>query len=276
MKGLAAIVVLALIWTAGLLAFADRIARLTPPDEPAAADGIVALTGGSDLRLEAATDLLEGGKGHRLLVSGVNRQATRGDAVERHRGGQAAVRLLRRPRLHRRGHLGQRPRKRPVGQGHGLPKLILVTADYHMPRALIELRSAMPGAQVTPYPVATPALNARHWWTSSLGARRMILEYCKYLAILAREAVFRLAGEHRVRRQRTRLIVFVRSLIFVALFYLWSILTVLGALPLLLAPRAVDGRRCQVLGPGDIVLVRVVCGVRVEFRGLEHLPTARP
>jgi uncharacterized SAM-binding protein YcdF (DUF218 family) len=78
----------------------------------------------------------------------------------------------------------------------GYRKLILVTADYHMPRALIELRSALPGSQVTPYPVATPALDARQWWTTALGARRMTLEYCKYLAILAREAVLHLTGEN--------------------------------------------------------------------------------
>jgi uncharacterized SAM-binding protein YcdF (DUF218 family) len=67
--------------------------------------------------------------------------------------------------------------------------LILVTADYHMPRALIEVRAAMPGVTVTPYPVATPTLDARHWSETTLGARRMISEYSKYLAILAREAV---------------------------------------------------------------------------------------
>ncbi|HEY5290101.1 MAG TPA: YdcF family protein, partial [Caulobacteraceae bacterium] len=79
MKGLASLLVVLLMWAAGLMEFADRIVRLTPPDEPAPADGVIALTGGSDLRLQAAADLLEGGKGKRLLLSGVNRRATRGD-----------------------------------------------------------------------------------------------------------------------------------------------------------------------------------------------------
>ena len=67
-------------------------------------------------------------------------------------------------------------------------RLILVTADYHMPRAMIELRAALPEAAVQPYPVATPVLDARHWSSTSLGARRMVVEYSKYLPILAREA----------------------------------------------------------------------------------------
>jgi len=66
--------------------------------------------------------------------------------------------------------------------------LILVTADYHMPRALIELKAALPGVQVAPFPVVTPVLDGRRWWATSLGARRMIVEYSKYLAILVREA----------------------------------------------------------------------------------------
>ncbi len=63
MKGLAAILVLVGIWLAGLAAFADRIARLTPSETPSQADGIVALTGRSDLRLQAAADSVGRGKG---------------------------------------------------------------------------------------------------------------------------------------------------------------------------------------------------------------------
>ncbi|HEY1447091.1 MAG TPA: YdcF family protein [Caulobacteraceae bacterium] len=195
MKGLAAILVLALIWTAGLLAFADRIARLTPPDEPAAADGVVALTGGSDLRLEAATDLLENGKGHRLLLSGVNRQATRGDLWGVTGAAKPMFDCCVDLGFTAEDTLGNARESAQWARAMGYRSLILVTADYHMPRALIELKTAMPESRVTPYPVATPTLDARQWWTKSVFARRMILEYCKYLAILAREATVRLTGE---------------------------------------------------------------------------------
>jgi hypothetical protein len=47
----------------------------------------------------------------------------------------------------------------------------------------------MPEAKIIPYPVATGALDAPRWWKTQLGAQRMILEYCKYLAVLARETV---------------------------------------------------------------------------------------
>lgn len=68
------------------------------------------------------------------------------------------------------------------------------------------------------------------------------------------------------------MIVFIRSLTFIALFYLWSILTVLAILPLLLAPRRWMLTAVRFWARVTLVLVRIVCGVRVEFRGLEHLP----
>jgi uncharacterized SAM-binding protein YcdF (DUF218 family) len=64
-----------------------------------------------------------------------------------------------------------------------------VTADYHMPRARLELRAAMPEATIYPYPVATNELKAAEWWKTGQGAERMILEYSKYLAVLARETL---------------------------------------------------------------------------------------
>ncbi|RZJ82842.1 MAG: YdcF family protein, partial [Brevundimonas sp.] len=78
MRGLIALLVVAAIWASGLLAFAARVDRSTPAPEPQAADGIVALTGaGSNARIGAAMELLEDGKAQRMLVSGVNREASR-------------------------------------------------------------------------------------------------------------------------------------------------------------------------------------------------------
>jgi 1-acyl-sn-glycerol-3-phosphate acyltransferase len=69
------------------------------------------------------------------------------------------------------------------------------------------------------------------------------------------------------------MIVFIRSLIFIALFYLWSILTVVAILPLLLAPGRWMLPVVRFWARVTMALVRIVCGVRVEFRGLEHLPS---
>jgi 1-acyl-sn-glycerol-3-phosphate acyltransferase len=67
----------------------------------------------------------------------------------------------------------------------------------------------------------------------------------------------------------------VRSLIFVALFYLWSLAWVLFILPMLLGPKLWMVRSWVVWSRGIMLLLRVVCGIRVEMRGREHMPTGR-
>jgi len=73
--------------------------------------------------------------------------------------------------------------------GHEFFTLIVVTSDYHMPRSLLELKADMPDAHLLPYPVATPDLDARGWWKSPKGTRILVVEYCKYLAILTRDSI---------------------------------------------------------------------------------------
>jgi uncharacterized SAM-binding protein YcdF (DUF218 family) len=78
---------------------------------------------------------------------------------------------------------------------HHYRSLIVVTADYHMPRAMMELQAAMPGVALHPYPVVTSTVDVRRWWRDQGDARRLAVEYCKYLVILGREGVRRLGGK---------------------------------------------------------------------------------
>jgi 1-acyl-sn-glycerol-3-phosphate acyltransferase len=64
----------------------------------------------------------------------------------------------------------------------------------------------------------------------------------------------------------------VRSALFVALFYLWSILVSVGCTPLLLGPPR--GILCMFRGwSAGVLALLQICGVRVEVRGREHIPT---
>jgi 1-acyl-sn-glycerol-3-phosphate acyltransferase len=67
----------------------------------------------------------------------------------------------------------------------------------------------------------------------------------------------------------------VRSLIFVALFYLWSLFWVLLILPLVLAPKRLMVRAWVPWSWMIMVLLRAICGIRVELRGREHMPRGR-
>jgi uncharacterized SAM-binding protein YcdF (DUF218 family) len=192
MKSIAAFLVLALVWFAGLVAFADRVQRSTPAALPEAADGIVALTGPrSAERIPAAVDLLMRGLGRRVLVSGVNRDVTR-DQLRAHTG---AVRRIYDCCVDlgftALDTVGNARETAEWANAMGFKSLIVVTSDYHMPRAMLELRAVMrpPAWRLQPYAVPTPGLKSRRWWRSPSAARLMVVEYCKYLAILGREAV---------------------------------------------------------------------------------------
>lgn len=190
MKSLAALILIAFIWAVGLVAFADRIDRSTPSPEPTRADGVVALTGaGSNERIAAGVGLLEGGKARRMLVSGVNREASREDI----RAVSKAVRKIYDCCVDlgftAADTVGNARETAEWARAMRYRSLIVVTADYHMPRAMLELRSTMPHTRLQPYPVITSALDTHRWWRTSRGARLMIVEYSKYLAILGREMV---------------------------------------------------------------------------------------
>lgn len=190
MKGLTALLVLAAIWAAGLLAFAERVERSTPPPAPAAADGVVALTGaGSNERIGAAMELLAEGKAQRMLVSGVSREASREDIRVVSRAARRLYDCCVDLGFDAANTLGNARETQEWSRAMRYDSLIVVTADYHMPRAMLELRGAMPGKRLSPYPVATSVMNAGRWWRTSGAARLMVTEYCKYLAILGREAV---------------------------------------------------------------------------------------
>ena len=192
MKSIAAFLVLTLIWLSGLIAFAGRVQQSTPASLPKPAQGIVALTGaGSNERLAAAMGLLEDGYGERVLVSGVNRQASREDIRNVSRAVRSLYDCCVDLGFTAADTVGNARETAEWAKAMRYSSLTVVTADYHMPRAMLELNAELHGSgvRVETYAVPTVALKSSQWWRSPRAARLMVLEYCKYLAILGREAV---------------------------------------------------------------------------------------
>lgn len=194
MKFLALVGIVALIWLVGLFAFADRVRGFTPAPEPDRADGIVALTGPSAERVNAAIRLLEQDKGERVLISGVNREVRRQELRELTPGSNRLFNCCVDLGFEAETTNGNAQEIAAWARDKGYDSLIVVTSDYHMPRSLLELRSAAPDLELTPYAVSTPSLDTSRWWRAAVASRRMTLEYLKYLAVLGREAVHKVTG----------------------------------------------------------------------------------
>nr|WP_321983695.1 ElyC/SanA/YdcF family protein [uncultured Lichenicoccus sp.] len=168
-----------LAWSGGFVWFAHD--ALQPPPPAGQADGIVALTGGSG-RIEVALSLLAAGHAGKLLISGVQ-------------PGLDLARLAYASGLHvpaglphdaiSLGHTattttGNAAEAAAWARGNRLHSLIVVTAGYHMRRALIEIGAAVPGVRLAAYPVRPPALLR----PVSPGTLRLLLvEYLKWLAV---------------------------------------------------------------------------------------------
>ena len=189
MKFLTFIATLVLIWLIGLFAFAGRVRDFTPAPEPARADAIVALTGPSAERVNAAIRLLEQDKGKRVLISGVNREVRRQELRALTPGSNRLFNCCVDLGFEAEDTIGNAQEIAAWAEAKNYDSLIVVTSDYHMPRALTEIRAAAPGIELTPYAGETPSLGNSRWWKAAVTARRMTLEYMKYLAALARAMV---------------------------------------------------------------------------------------
>lgn len=199
MKFLTLIFAVALMWLVGLFVFAERVRGLTPAPDPARAQAIVALTGPSAERVNAAIRLLEQDKGDRLLISGVNRDVRRQELRALTPGSTKLFNCCVELGFEAEDTVGNAQEIAAWVRAKNYTSLIVVTSDYHMPRSLLELRAAAPGVKLAPYAVATPTLDDAQWWRAAVSARRMTLEYLKYLAVLGREAFHALKGEHPER-----------------------------------------------------------------------------
>ena len=67
--------------------------------------------------------------------------------------------------------------------------------------------------------------------------------------------------------------IFLRSLIYNVLFYLLLVCWLLAIVPTFLMPRTAIMRVAQLWSRQNTWLLRVVCNVKVEYRGLEKIPT---
>lgn len=195
MKFLTFIAILVLIWLIGLFAFAERVRGLTPAPDPARADAIVALTGPSAERVNAAIRLLEQDKGQRVLISGVNREVRRQELRALTPGSNKLFNCCVDLGFEAEDTIGNAQEIAAWARTKHYDSLIVVTSDYHMPRALLEIHAAAPGVKLTPYAVETPSLDNSRWWKAAVTARRMTLEYMKYLAALGRAGVGKLTGD---------------------------------------------------------------------------------
>lgn len=179
---------LSIVFVAAGLGFIGFLSQLRGAEaEPAShADGIVVLTGGSS-RVSDAMELLAGGYGKRLLISGVHPTNAASDisrslsdnSLSDNQSLLSCCVDLDRSAVNTRSNAAE---TRRWAHERGFTSLIVVTSNYHMPRAIVELTHAMPDIRLIPFAVVGEKWRDEPWWTSGATVRLLLSEYVKYVA----------------------------------------------------------------------------------------------
>jgi len=193
-----AVIFLAALWLGGLYNFTrdmfrDAAAAISANDfsandasnSPARLDAIVVLTGGSN-RLQTGFDLLEQGRGEKLFISGVYQGVEVRELMDQWKKGAHAdldcCVVLGFDADDTRGNAEETAQWM---EAENYRSLYLVTAHYHMKRALLEFGRLGTDWEIRPWPVIPAGMDMHNWWRDTRYRSLIIREYNKYLAALA-------------------------------------------------------------------------------------------
>ncbi len=148
------------------------------------ADAVVVLTGGGQ-RVELGFERLMQERADRLFITGVNCDARRDEIFATFKSLDRAAYKKLKDKI----ELGYVARD-TVGnalevaawvaaQETPVHSLRVVTASYHMPRALWELRRALPGVHLIADPAFPAPFDNAPWWRTEQGRRLTLSEYLK-------------------------------------------------------------------------------------------------
>lgn len=179
-------------WSAGLFIFVSHIPR-EPANDSMSTDAIVVLTGGSE-RLGEGMRQLAAGLAKKLFVSGVHEEVELPDLIA---SLPADVQPPSAEQLaccvvlgHNAGDTRGNARETAAWMtAESFTSMRLVTANYHMPRSLLEFRQAMPGTAIVAHPVFPAQVKRDEWWRWPGTAALMMSEYHKFLFALLRAMI---------------------------------------------------------------------------------------
>jgi uncharacterized SAM-binding protein YcdF (DUF218 family) len=176
---------LILVWVAGFGWFVAGVERpVIDPDS--ITDAVVVLTGGR-LRIDNGLELLAEGKARKLFVSGVHQGVDTSEVLRQVPGAPHGVEcciVL--------GHAADNTQGNALEtaewlRAEGFHSIRLVTANYHMQRALLEFTRALPPeVRIIPHPVFPEGTRPDDLWSLRPTARLIFIEYVKYIGALMR------------------------------------------------------------------------------------------
>lgn len=174
--------VIIFLWFGGFLHYANNL----PLDEThltEITDAVVVLTGGAE-RLKTGIKLLEQGKASKLLISGVDKGTTLGHLKARSKPAPILFNCCVDLGYNARDTQGNAIEAAVWARQRNQNSIRLVTANYHMPRAMLLFRQAMPKIKLLAHPVIPINVKLHNWWLYPGTTRLLATEFSKYLMSL--------------------------------------------------------------------------------------------
>ncbi|MEM9988075.1 MAG: YdcF family protein [Pseudomonadota bacterium] len=149
--------------------------------------GIAALTGGRGSRIDRAFALYEEGVADRVLISGTHPQVTKSDLANRTSPETMECCVDLGPRA--QTTIGNAIETRDWVRKQGYQGLYLVTSDYHLPRATLELKGVTEGLMIVGVPVENTQVPEARWYQSPQAWNVLAREYIKFLLTAVRTLI---------------------------------------------------------------------------------------
>lgn len=146
-------------WALGFILFAATILISRPTSLDQTTDAIVVLTGGSN-RVEEGLGLFATGRAAHLFISGVHKDVSKQEIKNLWHGENTFP-----PCCMTLGYQATSTEQNAAETFEWMQKqnynsIRLVTSNYHMPRALLELHHALPDIDLYPHPIIQPDMRA--------------------------------------------------------------------------------------------------------------------
>lgn len=174
-----------LMWACGFIVFTGVVSGMMEPQKAGSTDAIIVLTGGTN-RVSRGLDLLAEGKAQSLFISGVHKDVRQSELLQlwgyKKPLPDCCITLGREAG----NTIGNAREARKWVEETSPRSIRLVTATYHMPRALLEFRHALPEIEIVAHPVIPENFqprNAEFW-------KLCFLEYHKWIMSAVRILFF--------------------------------------------------------------------------------------
>jgi uncharacterized SAM-binding protein YcdF (DUF218 family) len=178
--------ILSSLWLGGFLYFINYINK--QGNIPHKSEAIVVLTGGSD-RVKEGMSLLIKNIAPLMFISGANVDVRAEDLLQDTETPKEYWDVLKHYIVIGKQAVDTYGNAKEAEQWlitNNIKSFILITSNYHMPRALIEFSRLDSNIKIFPYPITSPNIETNQWWKYSNSLKFLINEYHKYLAAMIR------------------------------------------------------------------------------------------